>query len=375
MPFNDSSIISPESSADPPPAAAPVSPCGSETSAVAAALVAGDFRNVEDDYAIDPRVLGVGQCGSVRACTDRVTGRRRAVKSVRKGDPAVALGGLAREVRLLRDLRHPGIVRLVDAYEDETYVHIVTDLCEGGELFDRIADRIADRAAGRDDRGGGSAPCLAEDEAARILRQVLVSVSYLHCRGVVHRDIKPENLLFATAAAGSPVTLVDFGLARRRAGRRGVMRARVGTPYYMAPEILRRRHAGYDELCDMWSLGIVAYVMLCGYPPFNGHTDSEVFAAIRRGRCRFAKDDWSGVSREGKDFVRRLLRREPGSRMTAAQALEHPWIRKHADSDVEMSDEDRPHDLSVEVVYHQSRADSIIVGDIDTRNVGRTMLC
>ena len=188
---------------------------------------------------------------------------------------------------------------------------------------------------------------------------------------MAHRDIKPENVLFASDAAGSPVVLVDFGLARRHSERRP-MSARVGTPYYLAPEVLRRR---YGKACDMWSVGVVMYMLLCGYPPFNGHTDEEVFATIRRGRCHFSKSDWSGVSGEGRDFVRRLLQKDPEKRMTALQALDHPWMRKHADVDVEMSDGDRPHDLSVEVVYHRSRSDSIMFGDIETRTAGKSIVC
>jgi len=345
--------LSPWHSSDMPPAAAPVSPCESETS--------GGDRDVEDRYAVDPRVLGAGHCGSVRACTDWFTGRRCAIKSVRKDDPAVTLDGLAREVALLREMDHPSVLRFVDVYEDDAYVHIVTELCAGGELFDRIVD---------DD----GAPALAEDAAARVLRQVLAAVAHLHARGVAHRDVKPENILFASPAADAPVKLVDFGLAKRHAcGRKGApkMRSRVGTPYYMAPEVLRHR---YDEACDLWSVGVVAYILLCGYPPFNGRTDEEVFEAICRGRCHFSKRDWSGVSWEGRDFVRRLLQKEPEKRMTAQQALEHPWIRKHADDDEEMRD-DRSSIAAVEVVYHRSRADSIIFGDTEAHKVGKDVLC
>lgn len=347
-----------------PPVAVPVSPCSSQTSAVAE-FVTDSSRDVEDHYDVNPHVIGAGRFGSVRACTERATGRRFAVKSVRKDDPAVTPVGLAREVELLREMNHPGILRFVDVYEDDDHVHIITDLCEGGELFDKIVDKAA--------HGDNGTPCFTEDDAARIMHQVLAAVANLHERGVAHRDIKPENLLFASAAAGSPVVLVDFGLARRHSTLRGTppMSARVGTPFYLAPEILCRR---YGRACDLWSAGVVAYMLLCGYPPFNGHTDEEVFASTRHDRCDFSNVAWSGVSEEGKDFVRRLLQKDPEKRMTAQQALDHPWIRRHADNNVEMSDGDRPNDSPVEVVYHRSRLDSIMLGDIETGNVGRSVL-
>ena len=195
---------------------------------------------------------------------------------------------------------------------------------------------------------------------------MLTAISYLHKHGIVHRDIKPENILFDSADEDSTIKIIDFGLARKHFGNRGEppMRNTVGTPYYIAPEVHRRK---YDKSCDLWSVGVITYILLCGYPLFNGATNKEVCDSVRRGYCHFSLIDWSGVSREGRDFVWRLLQKDPRKRMTVNQALNHPWMLKHINSDVAVSDEDCRDDLSVEVVYHRCRADSIIYGDTEKR--------
>ncbi|KAL7548110.1 hypothetical protein ACHAWF_011402 [Thalassiosira exigua] len=275
--------------------------------------------NIEDKYRIDPLVLGRGHHGSVRACVDRSTLERCAVKSIRKSDPSVRAAGLAREIALLREMRHDNVVELRDVYEDDEYVHLVTDLCEGGELFDAIVAKSSDE--------GGEAPCFEEARAAEIARQILTAIQYLHERDVVHRDVKPENVLFSTADPDAPVKLIDFGLSRKHAPRESPMKTVVGTPYYVAPEVLRKR---YDRSCDLWSVGVIAYILLCGYPPFNGADGDETHKAVLRGKYSFPREDWKHVGDEAIDFVEGLLRLNPKERMTAAEALEHPWIAKHA---------------------------------------------
>mmetsp|Transcript_30127 Transcript_30127/g.56906 ORF Transcript_30127/g.56906 Transcript_30127/m.56906 type:complete len:386 (+) Transcript_30127:242-1399(+) len=343
------------------PTMVPITPCYSNESSTSSAdnFITGKFSNIEYKYHIDPRVLGSGHHGSVRACIDRTNRRRHAVKSIRKSDPAVKPGGLAREIKLLREMKHHSVVRLVDVHEDAEYVHLVTDLCEGGELFDKIVEKSSDNDDG--------AACFTEDDAARIMYQILDAVSYMHKRGVVHRDLKPENLLFETASEDSPINIIDFGLSRKhREGLEPLMSTVVGTPYYIAPEVLKRK---YDKSCDLWSVGVIAYTMLCGYPPFNGANNSDVHAAVRRGRYRFPSADWAGTSREARDFIRRLLQKDPRKRMNVEQALNHPWIvqwiANHVDTDAATNYvEDRQHISSVEVVLNGlSTRDSIICGD------------
>ena len=301
-------------------AARHVSPCPSISSErESTALVVGRYSNIEDEYHVDPRILGTGQQGTVRECVNRATGCRFAVKSIRKSDPAVKPDSLSREVALLREMRHRGIIRLVDVYEDANHVHLVTDLCQGRELFDRIVEKSSENNAW---------PCLAEDAAAKTMYQILTAVSYMHERGIVHRDIKPENILFETTDEDSPVKIIDFGLSQRH--NENVdrpMSSIVGTPYYIAPEVLRKR---YDRSCDLWSVGVIAYILLSGYPPFNGTTNGETHESVLRGRYEFHAEDWKDIGPEAMDFVRRLLQMDPRRRMTAQQALIHPWMVKHA---------------------------------------------
>ena len=334
------------------PTLAPVSPCLSDASdaSTAAMSITGQYRNIEYSYHVDPKVLGTGHHGSVRECIDRTTGQRYAVKSVRKNDPNVKPGGLAREIMLLKEMKNKSIVQLVDVFEDADYIHLVTDLCHGGELFDRIVDKTSEE---------NGSPCFPEHEAAHIIYQILNAVSYMHDHGIVHRDIKPENILFETTEEDSPIKIIDFGLARKHFDVEPPMTTVVGTPYYIAPDVLRKK---YDKSCDLWSVGVIAYIILCGYPPFNGADNSEVYDAVRRGRYTFPSSDWKYTSRESRDFIRRLLQKDPKKRMTVEQALNHPWIVNYTSNVVEMSDDDRE-DRSIEVIFHRDRRDSIIVPD------------
>lgn len=317
------------------PIAKTISPCTSEESSASSTTastvvrsITGKYSDIEDRYKVDPRVLGTGHYGSVRECVDRITGQRYAVKSIRKSDPGLKPAGLDREITLLQEMRHRNIIKLVDIHEDEEYVHLVTDLCKGGELFDKIVDKSS---------ADNGATCFTEAEAARILHQILTAVSYMHKHDVAHRDIKPENVLFETTDEDSKIKIIDFGLAREHFG--GIephMSTTVGTPYYIAPEVLRKK---YTKSCDLWSVGVIAYILLCGYPPFNGSNNDETHRAVLRGRYYFSSEDWKDVSGEAKDFVRKLLRLDVRKRMTVEEALNHPWILKHTVTDVAASDE------------------------------------
>ena len=285
--------------------------------------VTDDISNIEHRYHIDARVLGTGQHGSVRRCTDRTTGQHYAVKSLRKSEPSVKRAGLRREISLLQAMKHDSIIQLRDVYEDSEYVHLVTDLCTGGELFDKIVENISIDSENR------ATNCFEEGEAARVLFQILTAVSYMHKAGVVHRDIKPENIIFETKDADSPVKIIDFGLARQHSSLiEGPMKTVVGTPYYIAPEVLRKC---YNKSCDLWSVGAIAYIMLCGYPPFDGRNNLEIYKSVLRGRYRFSSADWRGTSCEARDFIRRLLQMDTGRRMTVEQALNHPFLSASRD--------------------------------------------
>jgi serine/threonine protein kinase len=293
----------------------PISPNKSSDASTAATSITGTFGDIKDKYCVITHVLGSGYHASVRECIDRATGVRYAVKTFYKSDPRVLPECIAREATLLRGMEHGSIVRLVDVFEDDVCIHLVTDLCKGGELFDKIYEKASYPTDG--------AACFTEGEAKKVMSQILNAVRYMHDHDVVHRDLKPENILFKTADEDSPVKIIDFGLARTHNAREAPMSNVAGTPYYIAPEVLRRQ---YDRSCDLWSVGVIAYVLLAGYPPFNGKDDDEVHRAILGGRYCFPPGDWRGTSREALDFIRRLMQMDTRKRMTAEQALCHPWI-------------------------------------------------
>jgi len=296
-----------------------ISPCTSSNEDDSPAAMPFSWRLTHGDikagYDVDPQVLGSGRYGFVRKCINRSTGQRCAVKSIRKGNPTVKPGAIASEITLLQAMKHRCITQLVDVYEDVEYVHIVTDLCTGGELYDKIVEKSSSRV----NRGTF---CFNEVEAASIINQILNAVSYMHSKNVVHRDLKPENILFETNDENSPIKIIDFGLAREHTGQIP-MNNLVGTPYYIAPEVLRRN---YNKSCDLWSVGVIAYILLCGYPPFNGRNNEETHRLVLKGLLSFPSEEWKGVSREARDFICRLLMMDPSKRMTSEQALKHPWI-------------------------------------------------
>lgn len=275
--------------------------------------VTGQYSDIFQYYEVCPQIIGTGNYGAVRECVRLATGERFAVKTIDKSKIG-RLDHLQREVELLRMMNHKSIMRMVDVFEDADHVHIVTDKYSGGELFDKIIERTT------------SSGCINEFEAARIIKSILEAVLYLHKNGVVHRDIKPENILFESRQEGSAVKLIDFGLSRMHDAREGPLRNAVGTAYYMSPEVI---NGSYDKSCDLWSVGIVTYILLAGYPPFNGSNDTEIYSATRRGNLIFERKVWGGLSHMSRDFVRRLLTRDASLRSTAEEALQHPWILSH----------------------------------------------
>mmetsp|Transcript_1657 Transcript_1657/g.3301 ORF Transcript_1657/g.3301 Transcript_1657/m.3301 type:complete len:468 (+) Transcript_1657:164-1567(+) len=289
--------------------------------------------------------LGQGNAGQVNQCIHLPTQTACAVKTITKS-LVRRKDRIKREIDFLKKVHHPNIIRLHDVFEDETQVQIVMELCRGGELFDRIVEKATEAKAKQAKQKQRTfhpppvvAPCFPERDAARILHSLLSAVSYLHSHDILHRDIKPENILFSQDsndddnddAPSSSIKLIDFGLSVKHDSRRcPPLTNMVGTSYYMAPEVLA---GSYDRSCDLWSVGVVAYVLLSGRPPFNGPTDNVIFQKIKRGRYGMNNDnplwdsDRGGVSEEAKDFIRRLMDRNPRRRWTADMALEHSWFR------------------------------------------------
>uniref|UniRef100_A0A1J3JTL5 non-specific serine/threonine protein kinase n=1 Tax=Noccaea caerulescens TaxID=107243 RepID=A0A1J3JTL5_NOCCA len=222
---------------------------------------------------------------------------------------AISIEDVRREVKILRALSgHSNLVQFYDAFEDNANVYIVMELCGGGELLDRILAR------------GGK---YSEDDAKAVLRQILDVVAFCHLQGVVHRDLKPENFLYASMEESSQLKAIDFGLSDFvKPDER--LDDIVGSAYYVAPEVLRR---SYTTEADVWSIGVIAYNLLSGCRPFWARTESGIFRAVLKTDPSFDEAPWPCLSSEAKDFVKRLLYKDPRRRMSASQALMHPWIR------------------------------------------------
>jgi len=212
---------------------------------------------------------------------------------------------------------HQNILTLVDYFETMNNLYLVTDLALGGELFDRICRK-------------GS---YYESDAADLIRATLSAVAYLHDHGIVHRDLKPENLLFRTPEDNADLLIADFGLSRIMDEEQfHVLTTTCGTPGYMAPEIFKK--TGHGKPVDLWALGVITYFLLCGYTPFDRDSDFEEMQAILKADYSFQPVEyWRGVSAEAKDFIRRCLTIDPAKRMTAHEALQHPFVAGYKTGD------------------------------------------
>lgn len=255
--------------------------------------------------------LGKGSYGSVYLSTHRMTGDERAVK-VMNVDRVTSyyLRKLHTEIAILRRVDHPNIIRLHDVFFGRRSVYLVTELCRGGELFELLTS------------GKSQGFVFREDRASRLLRDMLSAVKYLHSHGVVHRDLKLENFLFEGESALSPLILIDFGLSKLFDPNERI-RQRVGSCYYTAPEVL---NGAYDYRCDLWSLGVITYMLLSGCPPFHGRTPEEIHQSTLTAQAEFSERRFRHVSPIGIDFMQRLLNKNPDLRMTADQALAHRFI-------------------------------------------------
>mmetsp|Transcript_104088 Transcript_104088/g.301120 ORF Transcript_104088/g.301120 Transcript_104088/m.301120 type:complete len:316 (-) Transcript_104088:84-1031(-) len=262
---------------------------------------------ISDHYDLAKKNLGKGAYGAVVKATCKDTGEAKAVKVIVRSKLKSA-DRFKQEIAILKDLDHKHIIRLDDTFEDSKKIYLVMELCAGGELFDRIIQ-------------GGH---FTEPQASILMQQIVMAISYLHANFVCHRDLKPENFLFASneCVEKNSIKIVDFGLACKfKPGE--LMTTKAGTPYYVAPEVLQGK---YDHRADCWSLGVILYAMLCGYPPFFGGSEQDVLAKVREGSFTFSPSDWSNTSEGAKDLVRRLLKKNPKERFTTEQVLNHSWI-------------------------------------------------
>lgn len=267
-------------------------------------------RALEDDYTLAEKQLGSGYNGAVMLARDRA-GKKYAVKAFKlTGVTREKKQELATEAEIFLTMDHPHIVRLYDVYETSETLSLVMECMEGGELFDRVTER----------------KIFSEKDAASTTNQMLLAVNYLHGRGIVHRDLKLENFLYERKDADF-LKLIDFGFSNIWE-KHTKMELSCGTLSYVAPEVLMK---SYTSQCDLWSLGVIVFILLVGYMPFSGSKESATVEAIKSGRFTVRKDRWSRVSQQGFDFVRQLLKVNPEERMTATKALEHPWLTTRND--------------------------------------------
>jgi len=216
---------------------------------------------------------------------------------------------LEKEISILRKLKHRNICMLREVFQDRDMLYMIMEELTGGELFDRIVQK----------------EFYSESEAAKVIREICSALAFCHKHGIAHRDLKPENILYASNDEDSEVKVADFGLADILPKNK-LLQTPCGTPEYVAPEILHKQP--YSTQVDMWGLGIIAYILLCGYPPFEGDTQEELYRAIRGCKAAYTGKEWDFVSAEGTQFVQSLLHSDPKTRLTAAQVMQHKWLER-----------------------------------------------
>ncbi|XP_037035375.1 calcium/calmodulin-dependent protein kinase type II alpha chain isoform X3 [Bradysia coprophila] len=261
-----------------------------------------------DNYDIKEE-LGTGAFSIVKRCVQKSTGLEFAAKIINTKKLATRdFQKLEREARICRKLQHPNIVRLHDSIQEENYHYLVFDLVTGGELFEDIVAR----------------EFYSEADASHCIQQILESVNHCHQNGVVHRDLKPENLLLASKAKGAAVKLADFGLAIEVMAEQQAWFGFAGTPGYLSPEVLKKEP--YGKSVDIWACGVILYILLVGYPPFWDEDQHRLYSQIKAGAFDYPSPEWDTVTPEAKNLINQMLTVNPYKRITAAEALKHPWI-------------------------------------------------
>ena len=263
-----------------------------------------------DNYKV-LKQLGRGSYGIVYEVRNKNTGEIRACKRLSKLNIR-NLDKFEREINILIKADHPNIIKLYEIFESQRYLYLIMEECKGGDIFNRINENIQNKKM------------YTEKDAANIILEVMSSIEYCHNHGICHRDLKPENLLYLNAGdeKDNPIKLIDFGLSQIFTNKN--LKSKVGTAYYVAPEILK---GDYTELCDIWSAGVILYILLSGDPPFNGSKDETIYKKIKKMKFSFPDEKWKNISKEAKDLISHMLVPEK-ERFSARQVIEHPWFKK-----------------------------------------------
>lgn len=256
--------------------------------------------------------LGSGSFAVVKRAINKQTKQEFAIKCIKKAKlNAEELAVVHDEVKIMRSVNHENCIKLFEMYESKKKVYMVIELLAGGELFDRIVSK-------------GN---FSESEAANLMGSLAGAIAYLHGIGIVHRDLKPENLLYADTTEKSPIKITDFGLAKIKEGNAETehkMNTACGTPGYVAPEVLM--NTSYGPPVDLWSLGVILYILLCGFPPFYHESTNALYKQIKKGQYDFPSPYWDNISEHAKQLISGLLTVDPKKRFTPKEVLEHPWV-------------------------------------------------
>ena len=267
-------------------------------------LIIHKTHNISKEYILG-KTLGKGDFSHVRLAIHKDTKQDRAVKIIQK--KKVDMKRLLAEISIVSKLSHPSIMEVYEVFEDTKKVYIVSEYCKGGELFDIISKKRN----------------FSEKEACIIMEQLLSGICYSHKNGIVHRDLKPENILLEDKSRNLEIKIVDWGYATQMKQRER-LHEMDGISYYIAPEVLE---GDYDEKCDIWSCGVILYILLCGYAPFYGENDKEIYNQVLKGEYDFPKEEWQNVSEEAKNLVQKMLEKDTKKRITALDALQNKWFK------------------------------------------------
>ena len=272
-------------------------------------FIALGSRGLRDIYDCTKK-LGKGGYGKVFQVKNKSTNKLYACKKLSKLNIKNAKK-FQNEIEVLMKMDHPNIVKLYEVFESDNSLYLIMEECYGGELFDRILHRI------------NTNNMYTEREACLLMKQIIGAIEYCHNNGITHRDLKPENLLYLKEGSeeDNPLKIADFGLSQSF-NLKKMLTSKVGTSYYVPPEILA---GNYTEKCDIWSAGIILYILLSGEPPFNGPNDETIFARIKTYKYEFPEQKWSKISVEAKDLLSKMLIQED-KRLSASQVLQHPWF-------------------------------------------------